>query len=166
MVVLVGKPGVGKTSRIIAEIERDYGSLEKAHYQSESQWWDGYQQQPVVVLDDFAGWIPLHTFLKLIDVVPIKLQVKGGFTTWFTSKTMYISSNFMPLQWWKNCSPNQYDAITRRISKLVLWDRDGEVQIWSTNADENAWDAYMRENRYNDDKAFLGDEEPQMEPVL
>lgn len=166
LVVCVGRPGVGKTTRIVSEVKSaDSNEVPDCHFQNDTQWWDGYTGQANVVLDDFRGWIPLHLFLKLIDVVPVKLPVKGSFTTWFTTKRVYISSNFMPAQWWKDLSDNQYGAITRRISKLIIFDEDREVQEWTTHEHMTAWDQYLAEGTINSFTKHLAFEEEPKSPV-
>jgi len=158
LVVCIGRPGVGKTTFILNEIKDSIGDT---HFQSDSQWWDGYTGQSNVVLDDFHGWIPLHTFLKLIDVVPIRLQIKGSFTPWFAAKKVYISSNFLPTDWWKDMAPEQLSAVTRRISKIILWDEDGEQQTFES------WDAVKYEYPLDHYKEWLkGDVEPKMDLVV
>lgn len=171
LVVCIGRPGVGKTTFITSEIATSDGKLPDCHYQNDSQWWDGYTGQGTVVLDDFRGWIPLHTFLKLIDVVPIKLPIKGSFTPWFAAKKVYISSNFCPTDWWKDCPPEQYKAITRRISKLVIWDIDNEIQTYLREGEKSAWDVMVEEGDANlkQFQDYLKDmpiSEPLLEPVV
>lgn len=132
LVVFIGRPGVGKTTRILSEVEGPDGSLANVCFQNDPQWWDAYKGQKLLVLDDFRGWIPIHVFLKLIDVVPLQLPIKGGFTPSVAVEKVYISSNFMPIDWWKDLKPNQYEAITRRISKVVVWDEDAETWAFDT----------------------------------
>lgn len=155
LVVFIGRPGVGKTTRIMSSVQDS-----ETHFQSDGQWWNGYTGQKNIVLDDFRGWIPLHVFLKLIDIVPLKLQIKGGFTPNVAPEKVWISTNFMPCDWWKDITGNQLQAITRRISKLVIWDEDGEMQEYSS------WEEYLAEGTYHGYKAFLARDEMLLEPVM
>ena len=43
-------------------------------------WWDGYNGQTRLILDDFAGSISYRYLLRLLDGYPIRLKVKGAFT--------------------------------------------------------------------------------------
>lgn len=161
LLVFIGRPGVGKTTRIISELKD--ASTSGTHYQNNPKWWDGYSGQEDVVLDDFSGWIPRDTFLKLIDVVPIRMEIKGGFTPYFTSKRVFISSNFLPVDWWKDLAPEQVRAVTRRISKMVIWDEDGETQAFES------WEEFISQQP---DQIEIwrhvlkdGNEEPKLPPV-
>lgn len=158
LVVCIGRPGVGKTTFIIEQIK---DSVSDTHFQSDSQWWDGYTGQSNIVLDDFRGWIPLHTFLKLIDVVPIRLPIKGSFTPWFTAKKVFISSNFLPTDWWKDMAQEQLSAITRRISQIHYWDEDGERQS------STSWEDFIKDFEITAVAKWLkGDVEPKMDLVV
>lgn len=157
LVVYIGRPGVGKTTRIMSSCKDD-----DTHFQNDSGWWDGYRGQKTIVLDDFRGWIPLHLFLKLIDVVPLRLPIKGSFTPNIAAERVLISTNFLPCDWWKDIAENQQAAVTRRISKLILWDQDGEVQEYSS------WEEFSNEGTVGDYRTFLanGFTEPILDPVL
>jgi len=92
LIWIYGPPRTGKTHRseMIAEhLAEDY------HAQSDKMesWWDGYEQQEVVIIEEFRGNIPLNHFLDLFDSskkarVPIK-----GSSEKFTSKYIIVNSN-------------------------------------------------------------------------
>lgn len=98
--VLWGAPGIGKSMRA------RYEAGENAYWLPQpeaggSVWWDGYDGQEVVVIDEFYGWIKRITMQRLCDSTPIMVQNKGGSTP-FTAKRIIITSNEPPSQWWKN----------------------------------------------------------------
>lgn len=105
--VYVGRPGVGK-SRLALESAREYctpGTGEPlteldVYYKPRGDWWDGYQQQPVVIIDDFYGWLKYDELLKISDRYPYRVPVKGGFEI-FNSKVIYITSNAFINVWYK-----------------------------------------------------------------
>lgn len=45
---------------------------------SEHKWWDGYQQQELIIIDEYKGAWPLEYLLKVIDRYPMYIEVKGG----------------------------------------------------------------------------------------
>lgn len=88
--VLWGAPGVGKT-RWVFERHPDVwiGS------DPTLTWFDGYQGEEVVLLDDFRGDANPAFVLRLLDRYPLLVPVKGGYVPW-RATTIYITSNVAP----------------------------------------------------------------------
>jgi len=92
-----GGTGLGKSRRARWEAERLFG--EKVYSKDPShKWWDGYQQEPAVVLDDilpFTGSSGMNVgyLLRLLDRYDVTLEVKGS-TIKFTSTYIWITSNY------------------------------------------------------------------------
>lgn len=84
-----GPPGSGKSRRALEEAK---ATNQPIYYKPRGLWWDGYNQQPNVIIDDFYGWIKYDEMLKIMDRYPYKVQVKGGFEE-FTSERIWITSN-------------------------------------------------------------------------
>lgn len=115
--VLYGDAGTGK-SRSAYDFAKSKG-LEiyspVAPNGSKSLWWDGYAQQPVVVLDDFYGWITWSSLLRLLDRYAVKVQSKGG-SVEFNSPHIFITSNAPPEQWYYAAPGRMEAALYRRFS--------------------------------------------------
>ena len=62
-------------------------------------WWDGYEQEPVILFDDFYGGIKWSFFLRLLDGYQVRLKIKGGFT-YAAWTDVYITSNKHPRDWY------------------------------------------------------------------
>lgn len=73
-----------------------------------SVWWDGYQGESAVIIDDYRGNIPLAYMLRLIDRYPLRVQVKGGYVK-FLATDVWITSNVSPEDWW-NKTQKGYNA--------------------------------------------------------
>lgn len=121
LIVLAGPTGTGK-STLANEL-----SGGNAYYKDATKWWDGYQGQRVVVMDDFVGNMQFTELLRLADKFPHQVEVKGGIRN-FTSKCIIITSNKTPEEWYDNTS-NCIGALYRRITHFV-W-MDGE-NSWET----------------------------------
>lgn len=80
-------------------------------------WWDGYDGQETVLLDDYTGWLPMAVLLRLLDRYPMTGQVKGG-QTWLRMKTIIITSNFGYQEWYKDPTTRFLDALQRRIHTI------------------------------------------------
>lgn len=91
-----------------------------AYIKPHGLWWDGYDHQEVVVIDDFYGWLPYSFMLQLLDRYPLLVEVKGGFRT-FNSKLIVITSNKAPNCWYGvDCS---YEALERRLNVIYRFDQ-------------------------------------------
>lgn len=81
-------------------------------------WWGGYipAKHPNVVLDDFDGrWCRPGDLKRIINHLPCTVETKGGVRQ-FTASSLYITSNWSPLEWWKNPKPQDIEPIQRRIT--------------------------------------------------
>lgn len=68
-----GKAGRGKTYKA--------KGLGKTYYVKDcTQWWDGYEQEEVIIIDDFSGKWPFRDLLRLFDENKYQGQIKGGYT--------------------------------------------------------------------------------------
>nr|WBT97320.1 rep protein [Bat circovirus BtSY1] len=114
--VHVGPPGCGK-SRWASQFADEENTFWKA---PRNKWWDGYIGQPVVVLDDFYGWLPYDEVLRLCDRYPLEVEYKGGMTP-FLARTLIITSNKMPQEWYSSDAVPHAEALYRRITTLTCW---------------------------------------------
>ncbi|AGS36210.1 replication-associated protein [Circoviridae 11 LDMD-2013] len=89
--VLWGAPGVGKTRWIFERHADDLWICNDPTL----QWFDGYQGESVVLIDDFRGEASPAFMLRLLDRYPLQVPIKGGFTEW-RATTIYITSNVAP----------------------------------------------------------------------
>lgn len=93
-----GPPATGKTTWALAEASRIYGADEvyylplKEHKESQ-QWWDQYDGQKVVIIEDAdTDFMGKGYFKRLIDKVPLQVQTKGGHKN-FSAAHVYITAN-------------------------------------------------------------------------
>lgn len=93
-----GPPGVGKSRR--ARHEGGTTAFWLARPNNGSVWWDGYDGQECVILDDFEGWLARNFVQRLIDRYPLNVETKGGSTP-FVARHIIITSNQHPSIWWR-----------------------------------------------------------------
>lgn len=122
-----GKSGTGKNTWV----KNNLPIGEDAYWKDACHnWWEGYANQPHVVIDEFSGWLPYSFLKRLLDEYPIQVDVKGGHIR-FNSPYIHIISNEHPNSWYDD----KYDwmQIHRRINKAyehiqigtepkVMWD--------------------------------------------
>lgn len=116
---LWGEPGSGKSciahalsQEFVGQARSNTTDTESIFYKPRGDWWDGYHQQPVVIIDDFYGWIKYDELLKITDRYPYQVPVKGAYQV-FNSRLIIITSNKRVEDWY---SFTNYDptALLRR----------------------------------------------------
>jgi hypothetical protein len=111
VIVHWGAAGTGKTRKPYEE-----GAYLFDDY--ENGWWDGYEGESVICLDEFYGGIKFNSLLRLLDGYQCRLKVKGGFTYAQWSK-IYITSNVDPSSWYPNIVDERKQALARRITQII-----------------------------------------------
>jgi len=123
VILLIGEPGLGKT-RYVYERHLEDDELYVAPLSNGTPWYDEYDGHEAVLLDDFSGsssHMQLVTLLRLIDRYPVMVPTKGAHT-WFQPKTIYITTNILPKDWYKwEDRGVQYLALARRFTKVILF---------------------------------------------
>lgn len=125
--LLLGAPGLWKSTWVSANHPNAYWKPPS------TKWFDGYGGQAEVVLDDFSGgWFTCDMLKRLMDNGPLRVETKGG-TVEFLATTLIITSNYQVASWYPRLFakyPHQYDAITRRVDLLHLYNgRPGEFTL-------------------------------------
>jgi len=105
-----GPSGSGKSRRALEEAGEGAYWLSKPSHGS-TLWFDGYEGQETVVIDEFYGWIQRDMLQRMCDRYPLLVQTKGG-TTPFIAKKIIITSNDPPVRWWPKVG---LGAMTRRL---------------------------------------------------
>lgn len=117
--VIIGDAGAGKT-RMVYDNHNidDIYKIDMGDGSDGSLWWDGYDGQDIILIDDFNNDIKLGYMLRLLDRYPMRLQVKGGITYRCATK-IYITTNLEINQWYPNCQSRHGEAIRRRIHNII-----------------------------------------------
>ncbi len=141
--LLIGPTGLGKT-RYVIDKHLDDPLFYRIPLSNGTMWYDGYDKHTSVLMDDFAGaasHMTLVTLLQLLDRYPVQVPIKGGHT-WYLPTHIYLTSNILPAEWykWDKRLP-QYDALARRITKVLVFQQDQEPyeegpDWWTNNKPE------------------------------
>jgi hypothetical protein len=121
--VFFGAGGTGKSSfarKLARRLSSEDGASGDVFSLSPSkgsgQYWDGYNQHDVVIIDEFKGNRMQPTdFNQLIDAGEFCVPVHHG-QVQFNSKVVIITTNVHPSQWWPNV---QFKHSLRR--RLIMW---------------------------------------------
>lgn len=107
-----GVAGLGK-SRIPVERHAD-----SYYLKTNPKWWDGYEQQDAVIIDDFhrpETDYEFRSLLQLLDRYQYRVEYKGGSIP-FNSPYVYITCEYPPSEFWKG---NELAQVMRRINSVV-----------------------------------------------
>ncbi len=114
VLVLWGAAGTGKTRAAVGLAEDSRFILDNPG--GSNLWWDGYNGEQTLIIDDFYGWIKWGYFLRVLDGYELRLPIKGSFT--YTKWTRVImTSNKHPKEWYE--SKGYPDELKRRIWKIM-----------------------------------------------
>jgi len=80
-----------------------------------TKFWDGYQNQPNVVIDEFRGTINISNMLRWLDRYPVRVEVKGSSRPLKAVK-FWITSNVNPLYWYPELDEDTRDAFMERLN--------------------------------------------------
>lgn len=106
--IIYGKPGVGK-SKFVHDLCKDkLYSKPPEHY-----WWDGYNGEENVLIDEYRGQFEYEYLMRLLDRYPMIVQTKGS-TVNFCSKNIFLTSEHHPDTWYP-MRLNNY-SLARRIN--------------------------------------------------
>lgn len=104
-----GTTGVGKSYKVRIE--------HPIHYVKDgTQWWDGYTQQPTILIDDFDGHWPFRDFLRLTDEGQYQGQYKGGYVK-INSPNIFITCEHPPWTIWPR--GNELAQVLRRLENVT-----------------------------------------------
>jgi len=113
--VLTGESGIGKTAVSYAR----WPNLFRAP-DNRCQWFDGYNGEQSVLFDEYCGDAPMGLFLKIADIYPLDLPIKGGFVP-LAATILIFTSNTKWEDWYPNDTPS-YPAFVRRINERAkVW---------------------------------------------
>lgn len=113
VIYIYGETGCGKTSSIY----KKHGK-ENVYMKSGSKWWDGYDGQEVILIDDFDGCWPFRDLLRLLDNYPYTGEIKGG-TVKINSKYIYITADRKIEDLMGMCTPNELGQLIRRFDRYL-----------------------------------------------
>lgn len=82
------------------------------------KWWDGYDGEKAVWFDEVRGdFCKYHEWLKLLDIYPFQVEVKGGWVKVQFTK-VYITSDRSPQEMWASFTEENMGQLLRRITTV------------------------------------------------
>ena len=114
MEVLVywGTSGSGKTTKAKNDFPDAYIWMPQ---RGSTIWWDGYNNEETIIIDEFANNFPYHYALRILSEPGVRVETKGG-TICLYAKRVVITGMDSPTKWWPSITENRY-ALYRRIKQ-------------------------------------------------
>lgn len=139
--VLWGDAGAGKT-RFVYD-NHDINDIYRLRPSNGGNlWFNGYDGESILLIDDFRGWIKFTEFLELIDIYPCPIEFKGG-STYAKWTKVFITSNIHPNKWYpKYGFPYELE---RRLHKIEYMRNN------SAPLKRNNYDTDTEEDNYGSD---------------
>lgn len=114
--VFWGVTGSGKTYRAFQEATAANGGFYRKA--STTKWWDGYNGEANILIDEFDGKsIGIAHLLQWLDVYPMSVENKGGCLP-LGGTRFWITSNINPVDWFPDATPEHRAALRRRLTKI------------------------------------------------
>lgn len=114
--IVWGESGTGKTKGAVAE-EKDYYILTKGN--GSNVWWDGYNGEKHLIIDEFSGWLNWDLLLRILDGYPVQVEPKGGSMLLDVNKVT-ITSNIAPAKWYPRVDMRDLkNPLRRRVTKCT-----------------------------------------------
>jgi len=108
-----GKTGSGKTRTVIEKHKNDKIWISGKNL----KWWQGYEQQRVVLIDDFRGdFCTFHELLRILDRYPYTVEVKNS-SRELNSEYIYITSCYPPTEVYE--TREDIGQLLRRIDEII-----------------------------------------------
>lgn len=83
-------------------------------------WFDGYDRQKTVVVDEFRGQYPLSDMLQITDPYKVQVETKGGHT-WFEPETLIFTTNMSPVEMYAERDADSREAFFARFHEVYWW---------------------------------------------
>lgn len=129
VMVFTGPTGSGKTHAALQYCRaqgdgNDWFLL--SHEGSGTMWFDGYEGESILVLDEFRGsWCKYSWLLRVLDKYPLRLPIKGGHTWALWTKVIITTTH--PWQTWYDVADTATGELQRRLHWLVSFEDRREV---------------------------------------
>lgn len=112
-----GSTGTGKTARAMEWLPDAYMWTPAL-----GKWWDGYEGEKDVILDEFRGQIPFGQLLNLLDRYQAKVEFKGGVCQ-FAGTRICLTSPLPPAKWYKDL--DQEDKLEQLLRRIHISEQTG-----------------------------------------
>lgn len=127
---LYGTTGIGKTYFVHKHFPKHYVVADM-----KSPWMDGYNQENVVLFDDYGpNMMPIDHLKRYLDIYRCSAPIKGGFVPW-NPRIIFMTTNHRLGHWYNGGLVGDYDiaALQRRLTWIELTENRVSNEILIVN---------------------------------
>ncbi len=111
-----GPTGTGKTRTALEDSNPETRWI----WTDDHGWWDGYQGQSDVVLDDFRGQVPFATLLRILDRYEVRVPRRNRQPVPFLATRIWLTSPHHPRESYQSERVlEDIEQLVRRIDHIV-----------------------------------------------
>lgn len=110
-----GDTGVGKSHEVFKDFDPETTYVLEVE---DGGWWDGYQGEEKVIINEFRGQIPYAQLLDLVDKWPKKVKRRCMEPTPFLAKEVWITSSMPPHKIYHR--QNEKDDSIRQLERRFI----------------------------------------------
>jgi len=115
---IYGPTGSGK-SRLAREIAAEYTENDVYVKSDATKWWEGYDGQETVIIDDFRdSWWGITEMLRILDRYECRIECKGGYRQ-LKAKTIIVTSIEHPEMFYRGARGEPIEQLMRRITGII-----------------------------------------------
>lgn len=107
-----GETGTGKTTYCKTQFPN-------AFWLSGTKWFNGYEGQSIVIIDEFYGWLPFSMLQRMLDCTPYQVESKGGCLKFIATEVHFTSNK--PLESW-------YPGVDDRVRQSLFRRFEGRIK--------------------------------------
>lgn len=109
-----GPTGTGKSHKAFENFDPDTTYV----WKDDKGWWDAYEGQGTVIMNDFRGQVPYGDMLNLVDKWPYSVSRRGREPTPFLAEKVIVTSSLHPEEIYKN--RNSEDKIEQLLRRFEI----------------------------------------------
>ncbi|MFW6046898.1 MAG: replication protein [Candidatus Woesearchaeota archaeon] len=124
---LAGETGIGKTRHVMEK----YGYENVYRVTNYKHPFDGYENQKVIIFEEFRSQLKMEDMLNYLDGYPLKLPARYN-DKWACFDTVYICSNWRFREQYQNIQtkyPETWNALKRRITASVYAKYKADIEM-------------------------------------
>lgn len=127
-----GDAGAGKSKQALMEALKEIGDTpyyRPVYRQGGSLWFNNYENEKILILDEFYGQLSWSYFLQILDGFKMEVEKKGG-SVWSMWEKIYITANVHPSEWYPNVPEQSKVGLARRFDELIHFTTSKTPQQW------------------------------------